>query len=147
MKKFLVRCLVNNGPLKGQLLGYVGRDDPSGGYPFSTSDLEFVHEQYARSYMEWLSKKTEMTTYNTGNKCIPMEPGVFRDKYHKLHGVTAFSYPQYAMRFELLELDVSDALFIESKILQIIEVEGRGCADYKTQDQAFYRIVSNQSFN
>ncbi len=147
MKKFLVRCLVNDGPLKGQLLGYVGRDNPSGGYPYSSPDLNFIQDHYAKSYMEWVAEKTEMSTYNTGSKSLPLDVGIFLGDYRKKHQLPVRTYPQIALRFELLELDVSDALFIESKILQIIEVEGRGCEDYKTQDQAFYRIVSNQSFN
>ena len=51
------------------------------------------------------------------------------------------------MRFELIEVDMTDILFVKSKIAHAIEVEGLECEDWKGRDKAYYKIVTNQLFN
>jgi hypothetical protein len=147
MKKFLVRCLINENSEKGALLGYVGRDGASGGYPYSSHDVEMLTEDYASSYMSWVAEKTEMSTYTNGGKNFPYDAAIFNNKYHELRGVAHRFDNKKALRFEMIEVDMTDVLFIESKILRVIEVEGLECNDYQGADKAYYRVTKDEKFN
>lgn len=146
MKKFVVRCLVNEGPHKGTLLGYVACDNASGGYPYSTDSIEFIAQSYAEGYMGWVATKLDLLDYTDGSQNFPLDTAIFCEKYRKLLNAPPKQANRMAMCFELIEVDVTDILFVESKICQIIEVDGRTSASWTGRAQAFYKIVSNQKF-
>ena len=148
MKRFVIRCLVNEGANKGAVLGYIDFDSASGGYPYATihSVPLFTHSQ-GEAFMHWIADKTEMSEYSSGGMNFPNDAGVFRGMYRQLHQVPASQNIKMSMRFELIEVDMTDILFVKSKIAHAIEVEGLECEDWKTRDKAYYKIVTNQLFN
>lgn len=141
---YIIRCVSASdiATSAGKVLGFVNFDRASG-YPYGDNTFPTNGcKEVCDYFMENLVKKTELAEYSNGTLRIPRDAGIFNSEYRESLGFKSSAKEPdliYELKFEYIEIDVSDVMSIKSKILQTIIVEGREAQDYRSRDKAYYK--------
>lgn len=141
MFKYLIRALANDELHKGKLLGYMGIDIESGFYPYSsTVHIPFINHDKALKGMEYIANNTELVSMTGGGLMVRYELASFISLYYDLFPGKSSGDIQIDIRYEMIELDMTDIMDVKSRRLKVVEISARQAFNAAERDHAFYRV-------
>lgn len=139
MLNYLIRALANDEQHKGKLIGYMGFD--TNGYPYSTTtNIPFINHDKALKGMEYIANNTELVNMTGGGLIVRYKLASFISLYYDLFPGKSSGDIQIDIRYEMIELDMTDIMDVKSRRLKVVEISARQAFNAAERDHAFYRV-------
>lgn len=145
MKYYTIRVLTNTDD-KRILIGYTGFDQASGGYPYVNTFPVFSLLETVEHEMSLIAETKTMLDMDSHDILFPSCTHIYVESFSRALGYKSYKETDaitIAIRFEMIEVDMSDIMNIRSRLIREIEVEGREANEWKQRSSAYYKIVSD----